>query len=29
MLNSILINKKIARQGYITLLEYYAQICKN
>ena len=23
------INKKIARQGYITLLDYYAQICKN
>lgn len=29
MLNSILINKKKARKGYITLLDYYAQICKN
>ena len=29
MLNSILTNKKPARQGYITLSSYYEQICEN
>jgi len=29
MLNSILPNKEIARQGYITLTSYYEQICEN
>ena len=29
MLNSILTNKEIARQGYITLTSYYEQICEN
>ena len=29
MLNSILINKNSPARGYITLLDYYAQICKN
>lgn len=29
MLNSILTNKEIARQGYITLSSYYEQICEN
>lgn len=29
MLNSILTNKEIARQGYITLTSYYEQVCEN
>ena len=29
MLNSILTKKEIARQGYITLSDYYEQVCEN
>ena len=29
MLNSVLTNKEIARQGYITLTDYYVQVCEN
>ena len=29
MLNSVLTNKEIARQGYMTLSSYYAQVCEN
>ena len=28
MLNNILINKEIARQGYISLTSYYEQVCE-
>ena len=29
MLNSVLTNKEIARQGYITMTDYYEQVCEN
>ena len=29
MLNQILTNKEIARQGYISLASYYEQVCEN
>lgn len=29
MLNQILTNKEIARQGYISLTSYYEQVCEN
>ena len=28
MLNNVLTNKEIARQGYISLTSYYAQVCE-
>ena len=29
MLNQILTKKEIVRQGYITLTDYYEQVCEN
>jgi len=29
MLNAVLTNKEIARQGYITMTDYYEQVCEN
>ena len=29
MLNAVLTNKEIARQGYITMADYYEQVCEN
>lgn len=29
MLNQILTNKEIDRQGYITMSAYYGQVCEN
>ena len=29
ILNNVLTNKEIARQGYISLTSYYAQVCEN
>ena len=29
MLNQILTNKEIARQGYMTMTSYYKQVCEN